>query len=124
MSITHLRRNVEGYPDCDTIQITFEFEDGIQTEQHPNPGQQYYGLKTAAFVPQNHEGRKVYRLLEVAFQHKLLFTVATTSTGEERVTFSDIPLKTEESGGYDSFSYPDPKYLKTVTKLLKAKGIK
>lgn len=31
MSITHLMRNVEGYPDCDTIQINFEFDDGVQT---------------------------------------------------------------------------------------------
>ncbi|KAK2854798.1 hypothetical protein Q7C36_006667 [Tachysurus vachellii] len=124
MSIMHLRRNVEGYPKCDTIQINMEFEDGIQTENHPNPGQKYYGLKTVAYVPQNNEGMKVYRMLEVAFKHKLLFTVATTSTGEERVTFSDIPLKTKESGGHDSFSYPDPEYLKTVTKILKSKGIK
>ncbi|KAF7708663.1 E3 ubiquitin-protein ligase DTX3L1 [Silurus meridionalis] len=123
MSIMHARRNVEGYPDCDTIQMNFEFDDGIQTEMHPNPGQKYYGLKTVAFVPQNHEGRKVYRMLEAAFKHKLLFTVATTSTGEERVNYSDIPLKTKESGGHDSFSYPDPKYLKTVTKILKLKGI-
>ncbi|XP_058228777.1 E3 ubiquitin-protein ligase DTX3L1 isoform X2 [Hemibagrus wyckioides] len=124
MSIMHLRRNVEGYPNYDTIQMNFEFEDGIQTEEHPNPGQKYYGLKTVAFVPYNHEGIKVYRLLEEAFQYKLLFTVVTTSTGEERVTFSDIPLKTKESGGHDSFSYPDPKYLKTVTKILNLKGIK
>ncbi|XP_053490418.1 E3 ubiquitin-protein ligase DTX3L1 [Ictalurus furcatus] len=124
MSITHLRRNVEGYPDCDTIQINFEFDDGIQTDKHPNPGQKYYGLKTVAFVPLNHEGTKVYHLLEIAFKHKLLFTVATTSTGEERITFADIPLKTKESGGHDSFSYPDPNYLKTVKKILKSKGIK
>ncbi|KAK3572022.1 hypothetical protein QTP86_022252 [Hemibagrus guttatus] len=158
MSIIHLIRSVEGYPDCDTMQINFEFEDGIQTairakgslyslvchfyydtmtyhhcdsvsffplkEKHPNPGQKYYGLKTVAFVPLNHEGMKVYRLLEVAFEHKLLFTVKTTSTGEEQVTFSDIPLKTKESGGHDSFSYPDPMYLKTVMEILNLKGIK
>ncbi|XP_060776596.1 E3 ubiquitin-protein ligase DTX3L1 [Neoarius graeffei] len=124
MTITHLRRNVEGYPDCDTIQMNFEFDNGIQTEKHPNPGQKYHGLKTVAFVPQNHEGRKVYWLLEAAFKHKLLFTVATTSTGEEQVTFADIPLKTKASGGHDSFSYPDPKYLKTVKNILNSKGIK
>lgn len=67
-------------------------------EKHPKPGQKYYGFKTVAFVPQNHEGRKVYHLLEVAFKHKLLFTVKTTGTGEERVAFADIPLKTKESG--------------------------
>ncbi|KAF5888494.1 E3 ubiquitin-protein ligase DTX3L-like, partial [Clarias magur] len=101
MSIARLTRNVEGYPDCETIQMNFEFDDGIQTENHPNPGQKYYGLKTEAFVPQNHEGRKVYQLLDKAFQHKLLFKVATTSSGEERVTFTDIPLKSKVEGGHD-----------------------
>lgn len=83
------------YHSCDNVSF-FSLK-----EKHPNPGQKYYGLKTVAFVPQNHEGRKVYYLLQKAFQYKLLFTVATTSTGEERVSFSDIPLKTEESGGRD-----------------------
>ncbi|XP_066539897.1 E3 ubiquitin-protein ligase DTX3L1 [Hoplias malabaricus] len=124
MSMALLRRNVEGYPDHDTIQINFIFEDGIQTEKHPNPGQAYYGLKTSAYLPQNSEGRKVYKLLEKAFQYKLLFTVATTSGGEERVTFTDIPLKLSEDGGPESLGYPDPSYLKTVLKVLKSKGIK
>ncbi|XP_053351288.1 E3 ubiquitin-protein ligase DTX3L1 [Clarias gariepinus] len=124
MSITRLRRNVEGYPDCDAIQMNFEFDDGIQAENHPNPGQKYYGLKTEAFVPHNHKGIKVYRLLDKAFRHKLLFKVATTSSGEERVTFTDIPLKTKVEGGHDSFSYPDPKYLPKVTKILISKGLK
>lgn len=83
------------YHPCDSVSF-FPLK-----EKHPNPGQKYFGLKTVAFVPQNHEGRKVYYLLETAFKHKLLFTVATTSTGEEQVTYTDIPLKTKESGGHD-----------------------
>lgn len=83
------------YHHCDSVSF-FPLK-----EKHPNPRQKYYGLKTTAFVPFNHKGKKLYRLLEVAFKYKLLFTVATTSTGEERVTFSDIPLKTKESGGHD-----------------------
>ncbi|KAK1795120.1 hypothetical protein P4O66_010289, partial [Electrophorus voltai] len=99
MTVMVQRRSVEGYPKCDTIQMNFVFEDGIQAENHPNPGQTYYGLRTQAYLPQNSEGRKIYELLQVAFDHKLLFTVATTSTEEERVTFTDIPLKTIEKGG-------------------------
>ncbi|KAI4871247.1 hypothetical protein NFI96_019776 [Prochilodus magdalenae] len=124
MTMMVQRRSVEGYPDYDTLQINFVFEDGIQTEKHPNPGKAYYGLSTAAYLPMNNEGTKVYRLLEAAFQNKLLFTVETNSTGDEQVTYTDIPLKTSESGGPESFGYPDPNYLKTVTKLLKSKGFK
>ncbi|XP_076827998.1 E3 ubiquitin-protein ligase DTX3L1 [Brachyhypopomus gauderio] len=123
MTMTVHRRSVPGYPKSDTIQIDFVFEDGTQTEKHPNPGQMYCGLHTQAYLPQNSEGRKVYELLKVAFDHKLLFTVTTTNTGEEGVTFSDIPLKTMESGGAKSDCYPDPNYLKTVKKILKSKGI-
>lgn len=83
------------YHPCDSV-CFFSLK-----EKHPNPGQKYYGLKTVAFVPQNHEGRKVYHLLESAFRHKLLFKVATTSTGEERVTYADIPLKNKLGGGHD-----------------------
>ncbi|XP_036435012.1 E3 ubiquitin-protein ligase DTX3L1 [Colossoma macropomum] len=124
MTVTVQRRSVEGYPDCDTLQINFVFEDGIQTEKHPNPGQKYYGLSTVAFLPMNNEGTKVFKLLEVAFQCKLLFKVATTNSGEECVTYTDIPLKIRESGGPESYGYPDPNYLKTVLKILKSKGIK
>ncbi|KAG9276495.1 E3 ubiquitin-protein ligase DTX3L-like [Astyanax mexicanus] len=124
MKITALRSSVEGYQDNDTIQINFVFEDGIQTEMHPRPGQMYHGLRTAAYLPQNSKGRKVYKLLQAAFQHKLLFTVATSNSGEQFVTFSDIPLKTSQKGGPESNGYPDPKYLDTVLKVLKSRGIK
>lgn len=83
------------YHPCDSVSF-FSLK-----EKHPKPGQKYCGFKTVALVPQNHEGRKMYHLLDLAFKHKLLFTVATTSTGEERVTFTDVPLKTKESGGHD-----------------------
>ncbi|XP_017555789.1 E3 ubiquitin-protein ligase DTX3L1 isoform X1 [Pygocentrus nattereri] len=124
MTVIVQRRSVEGYPDCDTLQINFVFEDGIQMEKHPKPGHKYEGLSTAAFLPMNNEGTKVFKLLEAAFQHKLLFTVATTSSGEECITYTDIPLKIRERGGPESCGYPDPNYLKTVLKILKSKGIK
>lgn len=51
-------------------------------------------------MPQNPKGTVVVRLLEKAFKQKLLFTVATDSSGEDAVVPMDIPLKTscDESG--------------------------
>ncbi|XP_039540547.1 E3 ubiquitin-protein ligase DTX3L1 isoform X2 [Pimephales promelas] len=115
------RRSLPGHPDCDTIQITFHFDDGIQSDKHPHPGHGYKGSECVAYLPQNTTGTKIVRLLEQAFQHKLLFTVAADLSGEYRVTPADIPLKTRDSG---SSGYPDPNYLKSVRKSLKVKGIK
>lgn len=117
------RRSLPGHSDCDTIQTTFHFEDGIQSERHPYPGHRYKGLDSVAYLPNNNTGVKLLRLLEVAFQHKLLFTVVANSSGEYCVTAADIPLKPLDSGPV-SLGYPDPNYLKTVTKVLKQKGIK
>ncbi|KAK7123505.1 hypothetical protein R3I93_021816 [Phoxinus phoxinus] len=118
------RRSLPGYPNDDTLQITFHFEDGIQSNNHPHPGHGYRGIEFVAYLPENSTGTKIVRLLEQAFQHKLLFTVAANLSGEYCVTPADIPLKTRESGGPGSLGYPDPNYLKSVRKTLKLKGIK
>ncbi|XP_055039097.2 E3 ubiquitin-protein ligase DTX3L1 isoform X1 [Misgurnus anguillicaudatus] len=118
------RKSLPGYPDCDTIQIIFHFEDGIQTDRHPHPGHGYKGLDSVAYLPNNNTGIKIYRLLEAAFDQKLMFTVAADSNGEYCVTPADIPLKTLDSGGPGSLGYPDSTYLKTVMKILRIKGIK
>ncbi|XP_051538376.1 E3 ubiquitin-protein ligase DTX3L1 [Myxocyprinus asiaticus] len=117
------RRSLKGYPDCDTIQIIFQFDDGIQSDRHPHPGHSYNGMQTTAYLPQNSTGTKILRQLELAFQHKLLFTVAANSSGEYCVTPTDIPLKLD-GGGSGSLDFPDPNYLKIVRKSLKVKGIK
>ncbi|CAM4723488.1 unnamed protein product [Leuciscus chuanchicus] len=116
MNYTIERRSLPGYPGCDTIQITFHFDDGIQSDMHPHPGHSYRGNECVAYLPQNTTGTKIFRLLEQAFKHKLLFTVAANISGEYCVTPADIPLKTQNNGGPGSFGYPDPDYLKSVRK--------
>ncbi|XP_070709465.1 E3 ubiquitin-protein ligase DTX3L1 [Pempheris klunzingeri] len=113
-----LHRDVPGFPNDNTLQINYIFPDGIQTVKHPHPGQPYSGLRLCAYLPDNREGRRVFKLLDKAFQQQLLFTVATNMDGEDTVTTASIPLKTQHDDGY---SYPD--YLKIVRKLLKEKGI-
>ncbi|KAJ8389052.1 hypothetical protein AAFF_G00124490 [Aldrovandia affinis] len=124
MKWTSLARSLPGHPHCGTIKIDYVIKDGIQTEQHPNPGKPFFGLSAEAFLPDDREGKRVLKLLERAFDQRLVFTVASNRGGEETVTWNDIPHKTFDSGGPESDSYPDPHYLQTVKKVLKAKGIK
>ncbi|KAI7792697.1 E3 ubiquitin-protein ligase DTX3L1 [Triplophysa rosa] len=123
MTWTLERRSLPGHSDCDTIQIAFHFEAGIQSDRHPHPGHRYKGLDSVAYLPNNNTGVKILRLLEVAFQHKMMFAVVADGRGEYCVTPADIPLKPMDRGP-ESLGYPDPNYLKTVTKVLKQKGIK
>ncbi|KAM8731670.1 E3 ubiquitin-protein ligase DTX3L1 [Acanthopagrus schlegelii] len=118
-----LHRDLPGFPDDNTLQLSYIFPDGIQTEKHPHPGQPYAGLRLCAYLPDNREGRKVCKLLDKAFEKQLLFTVATNDNGEDVVTTASIPLKTQPDGGNRVDGYPDSDYLKTVRMLLKNKGI-
>ncbi|CAJ1082460.1 E3 ubiquitin-protein ligase DTX3L [Xyrichtys novacula] len=118
-----LHRDLPGFPDDNTIQISYIFPDGIQTDKHPHPGQPYTGLRLLAYVPDCREGKKVLKLLEKAFDQQLLFTVATNEDGKDVVTTASIPLKTQQDGGSTVGGYPDPEYLKTVKQLLKDEGI-
>ncbi|XP_051769496.1 E3 ubiquitin-protein ligase DTX3L isoform X4 [Ctenopharyngodon idella] len=123
MNVTTSRMSLPGYPDCGTIEITYDIPSGIQTKKHPNPGKPFLGANRQAYLPNNREGKEVLSLLDRAFKQKLIFTVgkSTTTGAENVVTWNDIHHKTSKYGG--SFGYPDPDYLKRVKAELKAKGI-
>ncbi|XP_034028638.1 E3 ubiquitin-protein ligase DTX3L [Thalassophryne amazonica] len=119
-----LHTDLPGFPNDDTLQINYELPDGIQTKKHPHPGQPYGGLQLCAYLPENREGRHLLKLLEKAFRQELLFTVITNTKGQDVMTTTSIPLKTQRSKGNTIESYPDQDYLKTLRKILKEKGIK
>ncbi|XP_047666188.1 E3 ubiquitin-protein ligase DTX3L isoform X2 [Tachysurus fulvidraco] len=114
-----------GFPYCDTIEIHYNIPNGIQTSDHPNPGQPYHGTNRTAYLPNNAEGNHVLKLLERAFNEKLIFTVglSTTSGRDNAVIWNDIHHKTNRDGGQQGYGYPDPDYLRRVKEELKAKGI-
>ncbi|XP_036378458.1 E3 ubiquitin-protein ligase DTX3L1 [Megalops cyprinoides] len=118
-----LPSSLPGYPHCGTIKIDYTFTDGIQMERNPNPGKPFCGIGAVAYLPDDSEGNQVLRLLERAFEQKLLFTVDSDGSGAEIVAWADVSHKTLASGGPESISYPDPDYLKDVKRVLKAKGI-
>eukprot|EP01097_Dermamoeba_algensis_P005654 TRINITY_DN3588_c0_g1_i1.p1 TRINITY_DN3588_c0_g1~~TRINITY_DN3588_c0_g1_i1.p1 ORF type:complete len:320 (-),score=54.28 TRINITY_DN3588_c0_g1_i1:82-1041(-) len=116
---------LEGYENVGTIQISYEFPDGLQTNQHPFPGKSFKGTKRVAYLPDNTEGQEVLSLLEVAWKRKLLFTVGTSvTTGQtDVVIWNGIHHKTKPSGGSANHGYPDPTYISRIKQELKLKGV-
>ncbi|XP_019615168.1 PREDICTED: probable E3 ubiquitin-protein ligase DTX3 [Branchiostoma belcheri] len=114
-----------GYERHGTIVVMYDFPDGIQTSNHPNPGRRYYGCHRRAYLPNTAEGMEVCRLLHKAFQTKLLFTVGqSVTTGMDNcVIWNDIHHKTNTHGGPTNHGYPDPDYLRRVKEELAVKGI-
>ncbi|MCJ8744703.1 hypothetical protein PDJAM_G00121610 [Pangasius djambal] len=125
MRVQHKHTHLPGFPRCGTIEISYNIPDGIQTSEHPNPGNRYHGTHRTAYLPDNAEGNHVLQLLRRAFDQKLVFTVGfSRTTGADNVViWNDIHHKTSTHGGPERFGYPDPDYLKRVKEMLKAKGI-
>ncbi|XP_009082304.1 PREDICTED: E3 ubiquitin-protein ligase DTX3L, partial [Acanthisitta chloris] len=125
MSTTVMPFSLPGYSQYNTIQIEYKMKGGIQTSNHPNPGQYYDQIHRTAYLPNSKEGQEILELLKRAFKQKLIFTVGQSrTTGAEGViTWNDIHHKTSVSGGPTKFGYPDPDYLERVRSELKAKGI-
>ncbi|NWT00330.1 DTX3L ligase, partial [Mionectes macconnelli] len=125
MSTRRIRFPLPGYENCDTIEINYHMRGGVQTINHPNPGQPYHSTQRTAYLPDNVEGQEILMLLKRAFEQKLIFTVGQSrTTGAHNViTWNDIHHKTSITGGPTNFGYPDPDYLQRVRSELKAKGI-
>ena len=69
--------------------------------EHPNPGQRYKGTSRRAFLPNNKEGQTVLKLLKIAFDRRLTFTLGQSrTTGKDNtVTWNDIHHKTIKDRG-------------------------
>ncbi|XP_041361218.1 uncharacterized protein LOC121377336 isoform X2 [Gigantopelta aegis] len=116
---------IPGYGRAGVIIIDYLFQDGIQTEKHPNPGKSYHGARRRAFLPDTVEGQTVLRLLKIAFDRRLTFTIgrSTTTGREDTVTWNDIHHKTSLDGGPVRFGYPDATYFARVKDELASKGV-
>ncbi|KAJ8376956.1 hypothetical protein SKAU_G00075360 [Synaphobranchus kaupii] len=114
--------------DCfgkECVCIMYNIPSGIQTEAHPNPGKPFTGIQTEAWLPNKYDSYsmtykvdlKVLKLLQTAFEQKLVFTVAATDGAADRVVFNGIPhagnlYECSESG-----------FVEKVTAALRFKGI-
>lgn len=68
---------------------------------------------------------QVLKLLIVAWDRRLIFTIGTSNTtGEsDTVVWNEIHHKTEFGSNLTGHGYPDPKYLSNVLAELSAQGV-
>lgn len=119
--------SLPGHPDCKTIRIIYNIPPGIQGPEHPNPGKPYTarGFPRHCYLPDSEKGRKVLRLLLVAWDRRLIFSVGTSSTtGEsDTVIWNEVHHKTEFGSNLTGHGFPDPGHLDNVLEELRAQGI-
>uniref|UniRef100_A0A3B5ABD8 E3 ubiquitin-protein ligase n=1 Tax=Stegastes partitus TaxID=144197 RepID=A0A3B5ABD8_9TELE len=119
--------SLPGHPDCKTIRIIYNIPPGIQGPEHPNPGKPFTarGFPRHCYLPDSEKGRKVLRLLLVAWDRRLIFSVGTSSTtGEsDTVIWNEVHHKTEFGSNLTGHGFPDPGHLDNVLDELRAQGI-
>ncbi|NWW31674.1 DTX4 ligase, partial [Panurus biarmicus] len=116
-----------GHADCKTIRIIYNIPPGVQGPEHPNPGKSFTarGFPRHCYLPDSEKGRKVLKLLLVAWDRRLIFAIGTSSTtGEsDTVIWNEIHHKTEFGSNLTGHGYPDVNYLDNVLAELAAQGI-
>uniref|UniRef100_A0A1A8NLE2 E3 ubiquitin-protein ligase n=1 Tax=Nothobranchius rachovii TaxID=451742 RepID=A0A1A8NLE2_9TELE len=119
--------SLPGHPDCKTVRIIYNIPPGIQGPEHPNPGKPFTarGFPRHCYLPDSERGRKVLRLLLVAWDRRLIFSVGTSSTtGEsDTVIWNEVHHKTEFGSNLTGHGFPDPGHLDNVLEELRAQGI-
>jgi len=112
MHTTIIDDPLPGYT-CKTCIITYTVPDGVQREHDPFPGHTYQGTQRQAFLPVNTDGEKALRLLKIAWERRLIFTVDYSLThgieGGVRITWNGIHHKTSMEPG-SPYGYPDNGY--------------
>lgn len=104
--------NCDGYENCGSISFLY------------NVNTPLYRLTRGAFLPNNEEGRNILKLLRIAWDRRIVFTIDTShTTGRENTLVWNIHHKTSQTGGVYCHGYPDPTYLKRVKAELKSFGI-
>ena len=110
---------LDGFPNTPVYEISYKMQAGRRGEVL------FPATYRAAYLPCNDEGKEILRLLIIAFERKLTFTVGTSvTTGRiNQIVWNGIHHKTAVEGGPHFFGYPDPTYFARVREELAAKGI-
>lgn len=112
MKVRTLQSPCAGYENCGSIEIHYYINDD-----------NYY-LNRLAYLPNNEEGLQILKLLEIAWDRRVSFTIGTSvTTGVENTVVWNIHHKTNQTGGVGYFGYPDATYFQRVKWELEAYGI-
>lgn len=109
MNVTIIPDSCIGYEETNTISINY-FVDAV------------YRLNRTAFLPNNSEGQELLKLLRIACDRRLVFTIGeSVTTGRKNVLVWVIHHKTSMCGGM--YGYPDAGYMSRVKSELMSYGI-
>lgn len=124
MKVYRFSSSLSGYPHCGRIVIDYDIPGGYQGKEHKTPGRSYEGIRRSGYLPDNGKGQLVAKMLRIAFDRKMVFTIGDSrTTGKQGVvTWNDIHHKTNPNP-HGQFGYPDETYLDRVIDELSAKGI-
>lgn len=106
----------------------------VSTQFDPCEGYEYYStivisyvgsnFSRRAYLPNSQEGQELLKLLEIAFERRLCFTIGTSNTtGQDNAIVWNIHHKSSNRGGVTSHGFPDPDYLNRLRLELKSFGI-
>lgn len=127
MNFDIIHRSLPGYPGSNSIRVMYHISPGTQGPEHPHPGRRFTarGFPRTGYLPDTDRGRKILKMLIVAFKRRLMFTIGqSATTGEgDTVTWNEIHHKTEFGSNVGGHGYPDPNYLDNVTAELALKGV-
>lgn len=85
----------------------------LKKEENPNPGKRFKGIQLSGYVPNNHQGRMVAKLLNVAFSRRLVFTIGPSriTMEDDVIIWNDIHHKTRPHGGPERYVHIIHSYL-------------
>lgn len=77
------------------------------------------------YLPDNEISRKILRLLIIAWERRLIFTIGTSvTTGEPNtVVWNEIHHKTEFGSNVTGHGFPDPNYFTNILGELASQGV-
>ena len=122
MTVTYESSCVPGYEGYGTIRIKYNFSHGVsETGTNYNAA----SFPRVCYIPRCPEGEKVLQLLKLAWERRLVFTVATSvTTGcENCVVWNNIHHKTEPHSNTSGHGFPDPNFLNNIKMELAVQGV-
>ena len=114
MQISKDQRSCNGYEECGTIFIRYDFPEGTQSARHTTPGRPYPRTHRTAYLPDNDIGLRCLWMLKCAFVQGKLFRIGESrTTGREGIVWG-IHQKSSYTGGTEEHGWPDPTYIQRL----------
>jgi len=124
MHVSACSQSCVGHERSGTLVLRYVFPNGVQAEQHPEPGNPYHGTQRQCVYPDNIIGWNALELLRRAFRSGLLFRVGSSATtGRQHAVVWSIHQKTRLDGGPTQHGWPDESFLDRLRSELASAGM-